>query len=225
MNIDKMPSYKKHILFSLIMALPFFPDVFYLSLAVIGTSIIDFDHQLKIKNLFIMVLFGILLTFLLYLLKLPLILGLLLIFLALIFFICKDRGFMHSLFGITLTAVVLTFFIIGLYFLIFNFTSNKMAILVIILSFLGFLSLNRKLIAPYIVLVVIGIILLPNLDINIYSIFGALFLGFLSHITLDLFTPSGVGLLSPLSSKKFHKITGLIILMVWISVAVIFFIL
>ena len=210
-----MPSYKKHILFALIMALPFFPNVFYLSLAVIGTSIIDFDHLLKIKNLFIMAFFGILLTFLLYLLKLPLILGLLLIFLALIFLVCKNRGFMHSLFGIILTSVILTFFIMGSYFLIFNFTSNRLVILIIILSFLGFLSLNRKLIAPYIVLVVVGMLLLPNPDITIYSIFGALLLGFLSHIALDLFTPSGVAIFNPLSKRKYHKITGLVILIVW----------
>jgi inner membrane protein len=211
-----MPSYKKHILFSLIMVLPFFPDVFYLSLAVIGTSIIDFDHLLKIKSLFIMGLMGILLTFLLYLLKLPLILGLLLIFLALIFLVCKDRGFMHSVFGVTLTSVILTLFIIGSYFLIFNFTSNRLAILIVIISFLGFLSLNKKLVAPFIVLVVVGMLLLPVPDVNLYSIFGALFLGFLSHITLDLFTPSGVALFNPLSKRKYHKITGLVILGVWI---------
>ena len=211
-----MPSYKKHILFALIMVLPFFPDVFYLSLAVIGTSIIDFDHLLKIKSLFIMGLMGILLTFLLYLLKLPLILGLLLIFLALIFLVCKDRGFMHSVFGVTLTSVILTLFIIGSYFLIFNFTSNRLAILIVIISFLGFLSLNKKLVAPFIVLVVVGMLLLPVPDINLYSIFGALFLGFLSHITLDLFTPSGVAILNPLSKRKYHKITGLVILGVWV---------
>lgn len=211
-----MPSYKKHILFALIMVLPFFPDVFYLSLAVIGTSIIDFDHLLKIKSLFIMGLMGILLTFLLYLLKLPLILGLLLVFLALIFLVCKDRGFMHSVFGVTLTSVILTLFIIGSYFLIFNFTSNRLAILIVIISFLGFLSLNKKLVAPFIVLVVVGMLLLPVPDINLYSIFGALFLGFLSHITLDLFTPSGVAILNPLSKRKYHKITGLVILGVWV---------
>lgn len=198
------------------MVLPFFPDVFYLSLAVIGTSIIDFDHLLKIKSLFIMGLMGILLTFLLYLLKLPLILGLLLIFLALIFLVCKDRGFMHSVFGVTLTSVILTLFIIGSYFLIFNFTSNRLAILIVIISFLGFLSLNKKLVAPFIVLVVVGMLLLPVPDVNLYSIFGALFLGFLSHITLDLFTPSGVALFNPLSKRKYHKITGLVILGVWI---------
>lgn len=211
-----MPSYKKHILFALIMVLPFFPDVFYLSLAVIGTSIIDFDHLLKIKSLFIMGLMGILLTFLLYLLKLPLILGLLLVFLALIFLVCKDRGFMHSVFGVTLTSVILTLFIIGSYFLIFNFTSNRLAILIVIISFLGFLSLNKKLVAPFIVLVVVGMLLLPVPDINLYSIFGALFLGFLSHVTLDLFTPSGVAIFNPLSKRKYHKITGLVILGVWV---------
>ncbi len=161
-------------------------------------------------------LMGILLTFLLYLLKLPLILGLLLIFLALIFLVCKDRGFMHSVFGVTLTSVILTLFIIGSYFLIFNFTSNRLAILIVIISFLGFLSLNKKLVAPFIVLVVVGMLLLPVPDVNLYSIFGALFLGFLSHITLDLFTPSGVALFNPLSKRKYHKITGLVILGVWI---------
>ncbi|MBM4242128.1 MAG: metal-dependent hydrolase, partial [Euryarchaeota archaeon] len=35
-----MSSYKKHGLFSLIMVLPFFPDVFYLSLAFIAAAII-----------------------------------------------------------------------------------------------------------------------------------------------------------------------------------------
>jgi len=219
-----MPSNKKHILFALIMALPFFPDIFYLSLAVIGTTIIDFDHNIKINNLFIMTLFGILLTLLLYILKLPLFLGLLLIFLAILFLICKDRGFMHSLFGITLTSVILTLLILGLYFLVFNFTSNKMVILVIILAFLGFLSLNIRLVAPYIVLVVVGLLLLPNTVVNVYSIFGALFLGFLSHITLDLFTPSGVGLFSPLFKRKFHKITGLIFLIIWVGFALFYLI-
>lgn len=37
--------------------------------------------------------------------------------------------------------------------------------------------------------------------VNPYYIFGALFVGCLSHVVLDLFTPSGVELLNPLSSK------------------------
>ena len=219
-----MPSNKKHIIIALLMALPFFPDVFYLSLAVIGTTIIDFDHNIKINNLFVMTLFGILLTLLLYILQLPLFLGLLLIFLAILFLLCKDRGFMHSLFGITLSTVILTILILGLYFLIFNFTDNKMVILVLILAFLGFLALNIRLVGPYIVLVVIGLLLLPHTTVNIYSVFGAVFLGFLSHVTMDLFTPSGVALLSPIIKRKFHKITGLIILIVWVLIALVYLI-
>ena len=219
-----MPSNKKHIAFALLMALPFFPDVFYLSLAVIGTTIIDFDHNVKINNLFVMTLFGILLTLLLYILKLPLFLGLLIIFMAILFLICKDRGFMHSLIGITLSTVILTILILGLYFLIYNFTINKMVILVLILAFLGFLALNIRIVGPYIVLVVIGLLLLPNTVISIYSVFGALFLGFLSHVTMDLFTPSGVALFSPLFKRKFHKITGLIILIAWIIFALFYLI-
>jgi len=217
-----MPSNKKHILFALIMTFPFFPSVFYLALAVVGTSIIDFDHELKINNLFIMTLLGILLTLLLYILNLPIIWGLLILFLAVLFFICKDRGFMHSIFGIILTVLILTALIVGLYFLILDFTANKMVIMVIILAFLGFLSLNLKLIAPYIVLVVIGLILLPGLSFNIYSIFGALFIGFFSHVILDMFTPNGVGLFSPLYKKKFRKTMGMIFLVLW-GVAAVFY--
>jgi inner membrane protein len=219
-----MPNNKKHILFSLIMTLPFFPDVFYLALAVVGTSIIDFDHNLKINNLFVMTLLGILLTLILYIFNLPVIWGLLILFLALLFFICKDRGFMHSLFGVILTGLILTALIVGLYFLLLDFTTNKMVVIVLILAFLGFLSLNLKLVAPYIILVVVGLLLLPNLNFNVYSIFGAIILGFFSHLILDMFTPNGVQLFGPLYKRKFHKTTGLIFLVLWVALAIFYLI-
>ncbi len=62
-----MASYRKHILFSLFIALPFFPDVFYLSLAVIGASIIDLDHPMRERNLSLVAFFALLLTGILYL--------------------------------------------------------------------------------------------------------------------------------------------------------------
>ena len=131
---------------------------------------------------------------------------------------------MHSIFGIILTGLVLTLLIVGLYFLLLDFTTNKMVILILILAFIGFLSLNLKIIAPYIILVVIGLLLLPNLNVNVYAIFGALFLGFFSHLVLDMFTPGGVGLLSPLYKKKFHKSAGMILLVLWLAMAVFYLI-
>lgn len=210
-----MPSYKKHVLFSLIMALPFFPDVFYLSLAVIGASIIDFDHPVKKNNLMIMILFGILLCLILYLLNLPIILGVILIALALIFYISKHRGFMHSIFGIIIITIFLTIFIVGSYLLFIDFSQNLKIFLIVISLLLGVMVLNRNLLIPYSFLLLIGIILTKNLVLNPYYIFGALFLGGISHIILDLFTPSGVSILNPLSLKRYKKALGIILMIFW----------
>ena len=141
-----MPSYKKHILFSLIIALPFFQDVFYLALAVIAASIIDLDHHVKKKNLMLMALLGALIALIFYIFNLPYILGIILIALASIFQISKHRGFMHSFFGIILITVFLTVFIMGSYLLFIGVSLNIKVILIAITLILGFLILNKKLI-------------------------------------------------------------------------------
>ena len=61
-----MPSYKEHVLASIIMVFPFFPQVFYIGLAVVGASIIDMDHNVNQKNIIIMGLLGVILSLLLY---------------------------------------------------------------------------------------------------------------------------------------------------------------
>jgi inner membrane protein len=218
-----MPSYKKHILVSLIMVLPFFPEVFYLSLAVIATSLIDLDRKLLNKNLVIMVLGGVLVALILYLFKLPYILGIILVLLALVFYVSKHRGLAHSIFGIIAITVLLTFLVMGSYWLLVNYTDMKIIFLVILLI-LGFMVLNEKLIVPYSVLVIIGIILSPGLSLNLYYILGAVFLGCFSHVTLDLFTPTGVTLFSPLSSGRYHKKMGMLFLILWILSALGYFI-
>lgn len=217
----RMSSYRNHILFSLIMALPFFPNVFSLSLAVFGASIIDFDNNIKENQIIIMFLIGCVLALILYIFNLPSIIGLILILLAVVFYISKHRGFMHSIFGAIVISIFLTVFSSGFYLLLVNIADLKI-ILILLSIILGFIVLNRKLIIPYIILMIVGIYLTPSLSLNVYNIFGAFFLGCLSHITLDLFTKSGVSLFNPLSSRKFHKITGLTIIAVWIVVAVVY---
>lgn len=214
-----MPSYKIHIPLALIMALPFFPNVFLLSLAILGASIIDFDNNIKENQIIIMFLMGVVLALILYIFNLPSIIGIILILLAIIFFISQHRGFMHSIFGITAISIFLTVFASGFYLLLVDVVDLKV-ILVLLSTILGFIVLNRKLFFPYVILLIIGIYLTPNLSLNIYYVFGAFFLGCLSHITLDLFTSSGVNLLSPLSSRKFHKLSGILIMVIWIVAAV-----
>ncbi len=211
-----MPSYKKHILFSIIMAFPFFPDVFYLSLAVLGASIIDMDHDVNKKNLTIMALVGLIITLTLYILKLPFLIGIILIALALVFYISKHRGFMHSFMGIIFIACFLSIFILGSHIILQDFKIGLKVSLIIISLILGFMIVNKKLMPVYSFLIIVGIILTPSLVLNPYYVFGALFLGCLSHIILDLFTPSGVELLNPLFSKKYRKGWGRFLFGIWV---------
>lgn len=218
-----MPSYKKHILFSLIIALPFFPDVFYLALAFIGASIIDLDPHVKQKNLILMAFFGVLIAFIFYIFNLPYILGIILVALALIFQISKHRGFIHSFFGITLVTIFLGIFVVGAYWLLMGFVQNVKVNLIAIIVFLGILVLNKKLIVPFALLAVVGIIFSPNLALNPYYVLLALFLGCLSHIMLDLFTPAGVRLFNPLSSRKSRKAFGIALVILWGLIVVLSF--
>lgn len=219
---DRMPSYKKHVLFSIIIALPFIHDVFYLSLAVIGTSIIDMDHHVKKKNLIIMAIFGILLSSSLYILKLPFFIGISLIMMAFIFYISKHRGFTHSIFGISLLSFLLTFFVLGIIPLLNMFNVDIKLSLILISLILGIIVLNKKILLPYLILAPIGIIIMPDSNISLNYTFLAIFIGCISHVMLDLFTPRGIRFLNPLSSKKFKKSLGIVLFILWIIGAFIF---
>jgi inner membrane protein len=217
-----MPSYNKHVLFSLIIALPFIQDVFYLSLVVIGASIIDMDHHVKKNNLILMAIFGIFLSFILYIFKLPFIFGISLISMAIIMGISKHRGFTHSIIGMSILSSLLAFFVLGLNSLFIILGIENMVSLIIIPFILGIIILNKKIVLPFLVIVAIGILLMHSTIINPYYTFFALFIGGLSHIILDLFTPNGISILNPLTMKKFYKSLGIIILILWFIGAVIF---
>jgi len=219
-----MPSYKEHLLFSLILALPFFPDVFYLSLAVLGASMVDLDHRVKEKNLMIMAFSGAILAGAFYVLKLPFLLGIILIALALVFYVSKHRGFMHSIFGAVFITTVITIFVMGSYLLFQDFQVNLKVSLVFISIFLGFIILNKKLVPLFSILVLIGVILTPNSVPDPIYVLGAVFLGCLSHLILDLFTPSGVELLNPFPPRRFKKFGGIVLMVFWgLSVVLVFY--
>ena len=210
-----MPSYKKHVLFSLIIALPFVHDIFYLSLAVIGASMIDMDHHIRKKDLIMLTALGIILTIALYILKLSFLIGVSLIIMAVIFYLSKHRGFVHSIPGILILSFLLAFSIIGIYALFHGFNINEKISLIVISVILGVIALNKKLLLPFFVLVPVGIIITKNPDLNLFYAFLAILIGSLSHILLDLFTPSGIRLFNPLSSKKFKKSFGVVLFILW----------
>ncbi|MEN6329894.1 MAG: metal-dependent hydrolase [Methanobacteriaceae archaeon] len=207
-------------MFSLLIALlvtaPFIPNLFYLSLAVIGASIVDLDHPLRNENLLLLALFGIILVLILYILQISISLGLILILLALIFFISTHRGFMHSIMGVTLIATLLTLFAYSAFELFTNFSVPITPSLAFISIFLGVMILNKQVVPFYVILTFLGIFLMSNAFFNLYYTFFAFFMGLMSHIILDLGTGRGVALLSPLSSKKFGKKMLTILILLWI---------
>ncbi len=210
-----MPSYKEHVLFSIIMVFPFFPDVFYIALAVIGASIIDMDHRVNNKNMIILGLLGVVMALVLYILQLPYLVGILIALMALLFYVSEHRGFMHSVFGIILITGCISLFVLGAYTLLLDFSAGLKISLIVTVLILGIVILNRKLVPIFGFLLILGISLTSNPGFNIYYTFSALFLGCLSHIILDLFTPSGVQLLTPLSSGKFKKRAGFTLIGIW----------
>ena len=216
-----MPSYKKHTIFALFMALPFFPDIFYLALAVLGSSIIDMDRGVNNRNLLYMFFSGVILTVMLYLLKLDINLGMILIALSSIFLLSKHRGFMHSIFGIITIGAFLTILVSGSYFLLHNFLDSRL-ILIIIAVILGFIILNKKIVPIFVILVVLGIIIIPTANFSPYYVFGFLFLGGLSHIILDLLTPSGVEIFNPLSSRRYRKGTAISLIIFYVLVVAVY---
>lgn len=211
-----MPSYKKHAIFAIILTLPFFPNVFSLALAVIGASFPDFDHKIKKKNTSILFIIGLILTFALYIFKLPYLLGIILITLALIFYLSEHRGFTHSLLGIFLLSIILTVLVISAYFFFFDLGLSQQGALVLILILLGSLSVNKNLMLPFIFLGVLGIFLTPFPGLDLYKVMGAFALGFISHVILDSYTPQGVEFLRPFYSKRFKKGFGIILIVLWV---------
>ncbi len=197
------------------MVIPFFPDLFYIALAVIGASIIDMDHNVNKKNMVILGLLGIILALILYMVKLPYLIGVLISLMALLFYVSEHRGLMHSLIGIIFITGCISLFVVGAHTLFDYYTLGLKVSSIIILLALGIVILNKKLVPIFAFLTIVGIIFLPQLPFNIIYVFVALFLGCLSHIILDMFTSAGVQLLSPISSGKFKKRAGFTLLGIW----------
>ena len=217
-----MPSYKKHALFSLIIAVPFIHDIFYLSLALIGASMIDMDHHIRKNDLILLTVLGVLLTFSLYILKLPFLIGISLIIMAFIFYLSKHRGFVHSIWGVLTLSFLLAFSVIGIYALLHGFNLDEKISLIVISVILGIIALNKKFLLPFFIIVPVGIIITKNTDLNMLYVFLAILIGSLSHIVLDLFTPSGIRLFNPMSSKKFKKSFGVVLFVLWVFLAFIY---
>lgn len=222
-----MSSYKAHALAGIILAFPFIPSFFYLFFAVIGASIPDMDHENNKNKVNSMFLIGIIISLLLLILKGSMMSGLIIVLLAITFYYSKHRGLTHSLVGITVICLLLLFMMMGFIPVVTSLAEyahyvmpNNLAIF-LLLSLLGYFVVSRKVLTYYEILLAVCLFLAPvNIDvINWRLIFIILFLGALSHLILDLWTPSGLAVFWPLSEKEYHKHLAVVFIAIWLFLA------
>ena len=219
-----MSSYKGHSVFALILSLMFFHSPLLIALTLIGANIPDFDHKFKKDNVYKLIILGLIVFISLYILKLPYFIGLIIVFLGACFYFSEHRSFTHSIFGgIILTASV-SLILIWSFLLVTNFTNinNSYFIMAVLIALLSFLFLNKKVLMIFLPLFFISLFILPARNINYLEIVFSLFIGLFSHIVLDSFTPSGIKIFAPISSKKVYSNFGKVSIFVLIVLAIVY---
>lgn len=218
-----MSSYKGHSIFALIIAFMFFHNPLTIALTFIGANIPDFDHKFKKDNVYKIIILGLIVFISLYILKLPYYIGLIIIFLGVIFYFSEHRSFTHSIFGIlTLTSAVSLILIWGFQLIsAVTIINNLYLLMAILIALLSFIFLNKKLIMIFIPLFFISLFIFPMIEITYIEIVLSLFLGLASHTILDSFTPAGIKIFAPLSSKKVYRNFGLSMIFLLITLSLI----
>ncbi|MBQ8018562.1 MAG: metal-dependent hydrolase [Methanobrevibacter sp.] len=206
-----MSSYKGHSIFAFILALMFFHNPLTIALTFIGANIPDFDHKFKKENVYKMIILGLIVFISLYILKLPYYIGLIIVFLGVTFYFSEHRSFTHSIFGVlTLTSAVSLILIWGSQLVgAVTVLDNQYLLMAILIALLSFLFLNKKLMMIFLPLFFISLFVLPAVEISCIEIVLSLFIGLFSHVVLDSFTPAGIKIFAPVSSKKVYRNFGL----------------
>ena len=218
-----MSSYKGHSIFAVILSLMFFHNPLLIALTLIGANIPDFDHEFKQENVYKMIILGLIVFISLYILKLPYYIGLIIVFLGVTFYFSEHRSFTHSIFGVlTLTSAV-GLIMIWAFQLVSAVTllDNQYLVMAILIVLLSFLFLNKKVLMVFIPLFFISLFIIPTAEITYIEIVLALFLGLFSHVILDSFTPAGIKIFAPLSSKKVFRNFGLSMIFLLVTVSII----
>ncbi len=217
-------SYKGHSVFALLLALMFFHNPLLIALTFIGANIPDFDHKFKKDYVYKLIILGLIVFISLYILKLPYLIGLIIVFLGVTFYFSEHRSFTHSIFGVlTLTSAVSLIMIFG-YELVMGVTilNDSYFVMAVLIAILSFLFLNKKLLMIFLPLFFVSLFFINNLNLTYFEIVFALFLGLFSHVVLDSFTPAGIKIFAPLSSKKVYKRFGLISIFVLVTLAIVY---
>lgn len=218
-----MSSYKGHSIFAFILSLMFFHNPLTIALTFIGANIPDFDHKFKKDNVYRMIILGLIVFISLYILKLPYYIGLMIVFLGVTFYFSEHRSFTHSIFGVlTLTAAVSLILIWGSQLInTVTVIDDNYLLMAILIALLSFIFLNRNLLMIFLPLFFVSLFIVPVNEITYIEIVLSLFLGLFSHVILDSFTPAGIKIFAPLSSKKVHKNFGMSMVFLLIVICII----
>ena len=189
-----MSSYKGHSIFALLFALMFFHNPLLIALTFIGANIPDFDHKFKKDHVYKMIILGLVLFILLYILKLPYYLGLIIVFLGVTFYFSEHRSFTHSIFGVLVLTSAVSLMLIWAYQLVTSVTilDNQYLIFAVLTVLLSFLFLNKRLLMIFLPLFFVSLFFINNIGITYIEIVSALALGVFSHVVLDSFSPAGI---------------------------------
>lgn len=168
---------------------------------------------------------GVLISLILYHFDLPFYLGIVIIALSIIFLFSSHRGFTHSFLGIILQslAIGLMLFLASQLVLNLNLFNTKILAISIIVLFIAILFVNKKVLFFVFILVIFFIWKFNTLDISFVNCICPVFLGLLSHMILDSFTPSGVKPFIPFSNKKFYKNFGIAMIILLAIVFILIF--
>ena len=202
----------------------FFHNPLLIALTFIGANIPDFDHKFKKDHVYKMIILGLVLFILLYILKLPYYLGLIIVFLGVTFYFSEHRSFTHSIFGVLVLTSAVSLMLIWAYQLVTSVTilDNQYLIFAVLTVLLSFLFLNKRLLMIFLPLFFVSLFFINNIGITYIEIVSALALGVFSHVVLDSFSTAGIKIFAPLSSKKVYKQFGLISIFVLILIAIVY---
>ena len=104
----------------------------------------------------------------------------------------------------------------------FTILDNSYLIIAVLIALLSFLFLNKKLLLVFLPVFFLSLFFIKNINFTYIEIVLALFLGVFSHIVLDSFTPAGIKIFAPLSSKKVYKRFGLISIFILVIFAILY---
>ncbi|WP_458403304.1 metal-dependent hydrolase [Methanobrevibacter sp.] len=202
----------------------FFHSPLLIALSLIGANIPDFDHKFKKDNVYKLIILGLVVFISLYILKLPYLIGLIIVFLGVCFYFSEHRSFTHSIFGTIILTSAVSLILIWAFQLVISITDleNYYLLMAILIALLSFLFLNRKILLIFLPLYFASLFIFSSGDINYIELISAIFLGMFSHIVLDSFTPAGIKIFAPVSSKKVYRNFGIASIFILVILAILY---